>query len=51
MATTFSSRTTKKGPRQYCTYVFRWPVEVIEHVEPLERPVPPPEELFVARPE
>lgn len=36
---------------QYCTYVFRRPVEVTEHVEPLERPVVPPEEWFVSHPE
>ncbi len=36
---------------QYCTYVFRRPVEVTEHVEPLARPVLPPEEWFVSHPE
>jgi hypothetical protein len=36
---------------QYCTYVFRRPVDVKEHVAPLERPVLPPEEWFVTHPE
>ncbi|HVB51390.1 MAG TPA: hypothetical protein VND89_06620 [Acidimicrobiales bacterium] len=36
---------------QYCTYVFRRPIDVTEHVAPLARPVLPPEEWFVTHPE